>query len=314
MADKQIEAEIQNDNNQSYSLDKTTIEDTNTIAIDNLNDQSFEIGLINLGAINSYIYDSGGYVDDTIDANDPDANDCLLYNECYFGGEEKFDELIINVTTALVGAGVFYTFYYWDGGSWVALNTLPYGNKNFTVAGINKYQMNFNKSLWQKRNDPGGVGYNHYYIWAHKTATAPTTWPLAGQMWLGYYTPFVFPSPKSFPRPPAQLSKTFSRYFARTTYEYRMELPELRRLSYDYKAFSGESNDVYSEWFVFPFESYFIHFQCDTDTILQFMYKDGSISAEMAGKYLYRTLNVMGFRIKNYFSGFNAKYQLVAFR
>jgi hypothetical protein len=109
-------------------------------------------------------------------------------------------------------------------------------------------------------------------------------------------------------------SKEYNDSFERTIRQKRMELPELKRLSYDYRTYSGESGDNYSDWTRFPFESYFIHFQSDTDTVLQFMYRNGDVSAEISGNYIYRTLNVVGFRVKNYFNGFNAKYQLVAFR
>lgn len=138
----------------------------------------------------AYMDDGGVFTDDTVDANDADANDVALMpavpvlNDAFYFGEgfatsAAFNSLKINIGTAGVGGTIAWEYY--TGAVWAAL-TVTDGTNGFTTAGTNYV-------TWTIPADMGHVavnGQDRYWVRARVlTAFAPI--PLATQIWIGKF-------------------------------------------------------------------------------------------------------------------------------
>lgn len=125
------------------------------------------------------------FVNDTRDANNSTANDAAFFpaspavNDApYFGHEEIFSQLKINVGTA--GTGTYtVTWQYWNGSSWASLTNVTDGTTNFKTAGTNTVTYSIPND-WATTTI-GGLGA-YYYIRALRDGGTNTVSPLGTQM------------------------------------------------------------------------------------------------------------------------------------
>jgi hypothetical protein len=142
------------------------------------------------------IADDGGVLtDETIESNDPSANDMIIFpttpvadDAYYLGHPEEFNRFKIDITTAVAGTNINVFLEYWNGTIW----TLPSDITSTTFFGITG----------------GGLGYDQWGF------TAPTNWATTTVNGQGpyYYVRLRFISATTFTTAPrgrlAQLDVT----------------------------------------------------------------------------------------------------------
>jgi len=132
--------------------------------------------------------DGGVKTDETDEANDATANDMVLLpavpvvnDAYYFGGEEVFDTLRVNIGTQGVGTWTI-TWEYWNGSGWASLSGVTDGTSGFTAAaGVR--DVNFTRpSNWALSTIES---ISAYWIRARISAyTSITTQPKGTQAWV----------------------------------------------------------------------------------------------------------------------------------
>jgi hypothetical protein len=133
--------------------------------------------VIRKDALRNYKFESPAatFTDDTRDANDAGANDfsfiaSAINTGCYWGHDERFYEITVDVGTAGTGA---YTvvWEYWNGSAWAALTDLTDGTGAFKTAGVNTVTYSIPDS-WAKTTVDTD---NRYWIRARKGETGSLT-------------------------------------------------------------------------------------------------------------------------------------------
>lgn len=148
----------------------------------------------------AYSEDTGALTDETVEANDSAANMTLLpqvspaLNDAYyFGHQEQFGQLLLDIGTAGVG-DYGLTWEYYNGTIWTALSGVTDDTNNWKNTGENVVSWTI-PGNWATINIPGGGGTGAYYYVRGRASsgTTVTTSPIGKKVTLDVtkYLPFV---------------------------------------------------------------------------------------------------------------------------